>query len=137
MKPVVIGIIGCGGISPSYLQNLTTHFSHLVTVKSIADIFPELAQQRAEEFGISNVVTTEELLNDSEIELVLNLTFPFNNYEVSTTILNADKQLFSDKPLGMTRKEGKAILDLANEKGLKAGVLLIHFSALDFRHAVN
>jgi predicted dehydrogenase len=121
MKPVVIGVIGCGGISPSYLSNLTTHFSHLVTVKSVADIFPELAQKRAEEFGIKNVVTTNELLNDSEIELVLNLTFPFNHYEVSSAILNSGKHLFSEKPLGMTREEGKAILDLANKKNLKAG----------------
>jgi predicted dehydrogenase len=121
MRPVIVGVIGCGGISPSYLRNLTTHFSHLVTVKSVADIFPELAQKRAEEFGINNVVTTEELLSDSEIELVLNLTFPFNHYEVSTAILNAGKHLFSEKPLGMTRDEGKAILELAASKGLKAG----------------
>ncbi len=121
MKPVVIGVVGCGGISPSYLSNLTTHFSHLVTVKSVADIFPELAKKRAEEFGIKNIVPAEELLDDSEIELVLNLTFPFNHYEVSTAILNAGKHLFSEKPLGMTREEGKAILNLANKNGLKAG----------------
>ena len=63
----------------------------------------------------------EELLSDPEIQIVLNLTTPEAHAEVSLAALNAGKSVYSEKPLAVTREDGKAILDTAKSKGLLVG----------------
>jgi predicted dehydrogenase len=41
----------------------------------------ERAQGRAEEYGVPRACSTEEVMDDPEIELVLNLTTPDGHYE--------------------------------------------------------
>src|SRR5690625_7879718 len=74
MKKIKAGIVGCGNISEIYLQNVKRFDSFYIV--ACADLDANLAKQRAEEFGIPKACTTEELLADSEIDLVINLTTP-------------------------------------------------------------
>lgn len=120
MKKIKIGIIGCGNISDIYLQNCTKLFNNL-EVKAVADLIPEKAKAKALEYGIPKVYNVEELLSDSEIEIVLNLTIPLAHAEISLAALNAGKSVYSEKPLATNRDDGRKILDLAKEKGLYLG----------------
>jgi len=121
MKPVTIGILGCGKISPAYVSNLTTLFSSAVRVKACADLKRELAEELAGKFGVPVVCGVEELLADEEIELVVNLTPASAHYRVSRQILEAGKHCFSEKPLALTMEEGRALIALAKEKGVQMG----------------
>jgi predicted dehydrogenase len=121
MKKVKVGLVGCGAISPAYLKNLTTEFAPLVEVVACADLVESLARNQAEAFQIPKACTTEDLLADPEIELVINLTFAQQHFAVSQAILESGKHLFSEKPLAVEREEGQAILDLAKRKGLLVG----------------
>lgn len=118
MKPVNIGILGCGMIAPAYLQNLTQSFSKVVHVAALADLRRELAEEKAEKFGIPRVLSPEELLADPEIEIVLNLTPAPAHYAVSMQVLEAGKHLFTEKPLALSLEEGSTILRAARERGL-------------------
>ncbi|MBW7455390.1 gfo/Idh/MocA family oxidoreductase, partial [Paenibacillus sepulcri] len=73
MRKIKAGVIGAGVISNIYLKNLTGMFSNIVEVKAVADLVQELARKRADEYNIPHVYTVDELLADSEIEIVLNL----------------------------------------------------------------
>nr|WP_144928695.1 Gfo/Idh/MocA family oxidoreductase [Paenibacillus bovis] len=120
MRKVKIGFIGCGNISHIYLTSCTQKFD-ILDVVAVADIFPEMAQRRAEEFNIPKVYTVEELLADPEIEIVVNLTSPTVHTEVNLKILEAGKHVYTEKPFAMSREDADKVLNLAKEKGLLVG----------------
>ena len=70
--PVGVGIIGAGVISKEYLTNLTAFPD--VQVHIVADLFPEAARARAEEFGIAASGTVEDALAHPDVEIIVNLT---------------------------------------------------------------
>jgi predicted dehydrogenase len=118
-KQTNIGVIGCGQISSIYMEAPTTF--DILNIVACADIDMEKAHAQAKRFSIPKVCTVEELLADPEVEIVLNLTIPRVHSEIALAALAAGKSTYSEKPLGVTRAQGKAVLDAAQAKGLRAG----------------
>lgn len=117
--PVKLGIVGCGNISSIYCQNAQK--LEALELVACADLVPERAQKRAEEFSIPKACSTEELMADPEIEIVLNLTVPKAHEEVALAAVAAGKNVYNEKPLAVTRAGGRSILDAAQSKGLRVG----------------
>lgn len=65
-KELGVGIIGCGNISTTYLS-LAPLFKGLKML-ACADLNPEAAKLRAEEYGVK-AQTVEELLANDELDL--------------------------------------------------------------------
>jgi len=114
-----VGVIGCGNISSIYLQADKT-FESIQTV-ACADLILERAQAQAEKHEIPCACTPEALLADPEIEIVVNLTIPPAHFPVAMAALEAGKSVHNEKPLTLTRAEGKQLLELAKAKGLRVG----------------
>ena len=119
MKPVKIGVVGCGMISYTYLNTLTKGFA-AVEVVGCADLIPERSKARAELFGIKQM-TTEEIMADPEIELVLNTTQLWNHHHITRTALENGKHVYSEKSMDHSFEGAKTNYDLAKEKGLLIG----------------
>jgi predicted dehydrogenase len=119
MKKVSVGILGCGAIAASYLQNLQSAFSTHLTVMACADTLHEAASKRAAEFGIPKVCTVDELLRDPEIEIIVNLTPAPVHHATNLGILRAGKHVFVEKPLALSRAEGNEALRFAAQQGLQ------------------
>jgi predicted dehydrogenase len=119
IQPMKIGVIGCGAISATYLRNLKRF--NVVEVAACADVRLEAAQARAAEFEVPKACTVEELLADPQIELVVNLTPHRVHGEVGLAALQAGKHVYNEKPLTVYREEGRRMLQLAAEKGLRVG----------------
>ena len=119
IKPVAVGVIGCGNISGAYMRMLKT--LPVVQVTACADLRPEAAQALAEQYGVPRVLTVAELLADPDIEIVLNLTTPQGHGEIALAALAAGKSVYNEKPLALTRAEGRQMLALAAEQGLRVG----------------
>ncbi|MCQ2462354.1 MAG: Gfo/Idh/MocA family oxidoreductase [Clostridia bacterium] len=116
-----IGIVGIGDISGIYLKNITETFKELQIV-AVCDLIKERALNAQKEYGIPKVYDTMyELFEDDSIELVLNLTRPYEHFAVSKAALLAGKNVYSEKPLGASLAEGKELVALAEEKGLMIG----------------
>ncbi len=118
MRPTAIGIIGCGVISEAYLKGATR--SKLVRVKSVADLNAEAAAIRAAEFHVQ-AVPIETLLADDEIEIIINLTVPQAHWPVSLSVIEADKHVYSEKPLATRLPDGHALVLAAAAKRLRIG----------------
>jgi len=118
---VGVGVIGCGRISGQYLENLVRRFSFCLQVVACADLVPAHAKQRAQEYGLDRVCPVDELLADSQVELVVNLTVPAAHYEVTMAALDAGKHVYTEKPLAVTRQEGRQLVDTAAKRGLLIG----------------
>ncbi|NLL84595.1 MAG: Gfo/Idh/MocA family oxidoreductase [Lentisphaerae bacterium] len=119
-KKTKIGIVGCGAISSIYFKNLTQVF-HNTEVVNCADIFPERAAEKGAEFGVLRSGTVAELMADKEVEVVVNLTVPKAHAEVALAAIAAGKHVHGEKPLGVTRADGKAIIDAAAKANLRVG----------------
>lgn len=112
-------MIGCGTISGIYFQNLNSFEG--TEVVACADLDIERAKAKAAEHGIPRGCSVEELLADESIELVVNLTIPAAHAEVTLQALESGKHVYGEKPLAVTRDDGKRILELASAKGLRVG----------------
>lgn len=117
-KTFGVGIMGAGNISAAYLK-LAPLFKGL-EVRAVADIVPAAAQKRADEFNVQ-AQTPDELLKNSEIDIIVNLTIPSTHYSVSMDIVSAGKHAYSEKPFVLSLEEGMALKKAADERGLKVG----------------
>ena len=118
-KPVKVAAIGSGNISYTYLNTLSKEWD-IVELVGCSDLIPEKSAARSELFGIRQM-TTEEILNDPEIEIVLNLTEIHNHSKVTRMALEAGKNVYSEKALGCSFEEAMANVELAKSKGLRLG----------------
>src|SRR3954463_6834632 len=118
-EPIRIGLVGCGAISGAYLSAAPSF--PVMKIVACADLAREAAERKAAEFRVPRVCTVDELLADPAIDVVLNLTVPRAPAEVALRALGAGKHTYSEKPLGVTRDEGRRILELAGARGLRVG----------------
>ncbi|MBW7862806.1 MAG: Gfo/Idh/MocA family oxidoreductase [Candidatus Hydrogenedens sp.] len=119
MDPMKVGVIGCGNISNIYFQ--AGKRFEAIEIVACADLVPEKAVAKAEEHGVPKVCSVEELLADDAIDIVLNITIPKAHAGVALRALEAGKHVYNEKPLTLTREEGRSLLDLAGERGLRVG----------------
>ncbi len=118
-KPVGIGIIGAGVISEIYLKNATGSFDNIRAV-GIADLIPERAQARADEFGIE-ALGIDALIAHPDIEIVVNLTIPAAHHDVATRVLKAGKSVYNEKPLSISRDDASDLVELAARNSVLVG----------------
>ena len=118
MKPVGVGVIGCGNISSAYLT-AAKRFP-ILDIVALADANPAAAEARAKEFGL-RACSLEALLADPAVEIVLNLTVPTAHVEVGLRAIAAGKHVHSEKPLGVNVAEARRLIEAADAKGLRLG----------------
>ncbi len=119
MTPTKIGIVGCGNISGIYFKAGKTF--DILEIAACADLNLERAQAKAEEHGVPKACTTEALLADPEIEIIVNLTIPNAHYDMCKAALEAGKSVYVEKPLSITREQGRELLEIAKAKNLRVG----------------
>jgi predicted dehydrogenase len=118
MAKTLIGIIGCGNISDAYFKGAAR--SSLVQVKACADLNPEAAKAKAALYG-ATPMSVPSLLADPDITLVVNLTVPLAHAAVSKQIVDAGKNVYSEKPLAARFADAAAVMQLAEAKGVRVG----------------
>ena len=117
---VGVGIIGAGMISEQYLENLTRFPD--VEVVVIGDIDTARAAASAEKWGVARSGTSDDVLQDPDVEIIVNLTIPVAHVPVSTAALEAGKHVWSEKPIGVDRESARGLVDLASASGLRLGI---------------
>ena len=116
-----IGIVGVGAISGIYLKNITNMFQEIEVI-GVCDLIRERAEKAVEEYNIPKLYEDmHELFADPEVDLVLNLTRPYEHFDVTMGALKAGKNVYSEKPLGATFEEGLELVKYAKEHNLLIG----------------
>jgi predicted dehydrogenase len=118
MQTTKVGIIGCGNISGIYFQAGKTF--EILDIVACADQDFSRAQAKAEEHGV-RALTVAQMLADPEVEIIINLTIPGAHFPICRDALLAGKHVHTEKPLSLTREEGRELLELAEAKGLRVG----------------
>lgn len=121
MSTTKIAFVGVGDISGIYLKNLTELFPQIEII-GVCDLVRERAEKAAEQYNIPKIYETmHDVFADPEVEIVLNLTRPYEHFEVTKAALEAGKHVYSEKPLGASKEEGEELVALAKERGLSIG----------------
>jgi len=119
MTSVKVGVIGCGNISNIYFE--TAKRLDILDIVACADLDIERAKAKAAEHNIAKACSVSELLADPEIQIVINLTIPGAHFDVCKATLEAGKSTYVEKPLSLTREQGKELLKIAKERNLRVG----------------
>jgi len=119
--PLRAGILGTGTIATSptgYLVGLMQMKDEVVTVAA-ADPVVERARSVAAQYGIPEVYASlDEMLEKSDLDLVINLTPIPVHGSTSLQVLRAGKHLVVEKPIATTMEDADAIVELANRQGV-------------------
>ena len=117
-KKVRVGIIGCGSVSNVYLPHLSA--CPYVELVSTCDIIPERAVKQATKFNIPNYYANiDQQLAGAPFDLLINLTDMQEHGRLNKQAINSGKHVWSEKPLANSYKEGRALLDLSIQKGVR------------------
>ena len=124
MKNIKVGVCGLGFIGPAHVEALRRVPG--IEVVAISDLNPDIARQKAEMLGVEHYYGTfYELLRHPGIESI-HICTPNNlHYPMTKAALEAGLHVVCEKPLAMTVKEARELVDLAEKKGL---VNVTHFN---------
>ena len=114
-----IGIVGCGLISLDYALGLKKY--PFLKLLACTDLDEDRARKLAEDYDIPNVYALDDMLADSRIELIVNLTPPRSHVSVSTAVVQAGKHVYCEKPFAPTFKEAAELVKLAQSMGVRVG----------------
>ena len=118
LKKVKVGVVGCGMISKAYFESAKEF--KILDIVACADINMSAAEKKADEYNLK-ALSVDEIMADKEIEIILNLTIPGVHAEVAVKALESGKHVYGEKPLAVSREDGRKILDTAKAAGLLVG----------------
>ena len=108
-----VGLAGLGHLGRLHLKTWLAFPK--VEIAGVFDIDPAKTRQAASEFGVQPASSFEELVEKSEaVDLV---TPTITHYELGKKTLEAERDLFVEKPLTSHLDEGQNLIDLAEKRG--------------------
>ena len=111
-----IAIVGCGFVADYYLATLKLHPE--LRLQGVFDRIPARAETLSKVYGVPSYHSLTDLLADSQVELVLNLTNPREHFAISHAALQSGKHVYSEKPLAMEMAQAAELVAMAEQRGL-------------------
>lgn len=117
MKKVKVGVVGCGGIcKKTYMSNMINVFE-IIEVAGCADLIDSRAQWMSDHYGIKKM-SLEEIMNDPEIEVIVNLTYPESHVEISSEAMKHGKHVYCEKMMAPTFEEATKLMELMRRQNV-------------------
>lgn len=114
-----LAIIGCGYVAEFYGKTLG-NYPRLKLVGAY-DSNPANLQSFCRRWSCRAYASLKEVITDSSVEMVLNLTNPRSHFDVTSLCLVAGKHVFSEKPLAMNSAQARELVELAEGRKLYLG----------------
>lgn len=136
MSDLRLGVLGCGFIGSIHLGNASRIAG--VSVTAVADIDPAAARRAHERFG-GRYWTTDSgrLITDPGLDAVLICSHAGSHAELAIAAMNAGKHVFVEKPMAVTAQEARAMVETAQQTGMRLGVDLKFRFATALRRVHN
>ena len=113
-------VIGTGFIGPVHVEALRRLGVEVVGVLGSS---PVKSRRAAQQMGIPRAYASlDELLSDQDVQVVHVTTPNQLHFEQASRALRAGKHVLCEKPLAMNARESAALVELAAQSGLAAGV---------------
>lgn len=116
MRPVRVGVIGCGYWGPNLIRNFARHPQ--AQVQAVCDNRYERATRVGAEYRVPTITDrAEEVLKAADIDLVVIATPSFTHYELAKSALLAGKHVLVMKPLATKVEHAEELCMLAERQG--------------------
>jgi len=114
MKPIKIGVIGCGVIGNHHVSDATK--SPLAELIAVADVIEERAKAMAEKYSVPTYYTNEDdMLNDDRIEAVA-LAMPAGvRIPIAYKALEKGKHIINEKPAASNCAEIEKMISMRGD----------------------
>jgi predicted dehydrogenase len=116
LRPVSLGIIGCGNVMTGAYTTLLKSLlaDGVVELVAVCDVNAEAARRAASIYGGSpSVAAHDELIHRDDIELIVILTSMAEHGPFALEALRAGKHVFVEKPMAVTRSQAAELLETA------------------------
>jgi predicted dehydrogenase len=119
-RQIRLGVVGCGNVLDLFYLPGVQRLAGLRVV-AFADADTQRAQRVSEKFAGSAVMSADELVKASNVDVVLNLTTPASHHEVTLAAIAAGKHVYSEKPLATSISLAQQILDASDAARVRVG----------------
>lgn len=126
------GVIGTGVYCDHDFGTPGPVFKNLRPV-GCSDLNVEAAKAAATRWNVPKVYTTEEMLADPEVDIVIILTNPASHYSLTTQALKAGKHVYCEKPLADSLEQANEIVEFTAQQGLFVGAAPDTFLTPEFQ----
>jgi predicted dehydrogenase len=122
MREINVAIVGCGYVANGHLQAWRN--VREARVVAVADLNENLAKRTAEAWKIPKYYSTlSHLVAQSKVDLADICTPPQAHAVLAVEAMNAGVNVLIEKPMTMTVKDAKEIVECQKVTGVKAGVM--------------
>ncbi len=116
-----IAIAGCGKVADQHMYAI--HRIPACEIVALCDREPLMARQLGERCGVSACFSDlKEMLHVVSPDVVHITTPPQGHYSLAAECLNAGSHVYVEKPFTITAGEAEALVQLAEDRGLRATV---------------
>ncbi len=111
---VNVAVIGVGRMGSKHAKNLSKWVknAHLV---SICDLNPQLLNKFSKELHIKGYQDYKEMIEKENLDAVVIATPHYSHVKIAKDCINKGLNVLCEKPISVTTKEAKEIIDLYNE----------------------
>ena len=121
MGPLRVGVIGCGYWGPNLVRNFARHPGS--RVGAACDVRYERAVRVGAEHRIPSITDRpQELIQSSELDLIVIATPSFTHFELARAALQAGKHVLVMKPLTTRVDHAEELCDVAERRGVLVAV---------------
>jgi len=120
-----VAVVGCGTISKLHMKGYV-EFPNLCEIVALCDIYPEKAEAKKAEFGLSEArvyASHEELLANEKVDVVSICTPPYVHSEIAINSMEAGSNVLVEKPMAASLEECDKMLETEKRTGKTLGVV--------------
>ena len=111
-----IGILGAGGFTRFSVESFLKVPD--IKISGVFDLNPENSKSFSDKFGCKVFRSQEQLLEDTETDIIYIATPPFLHFIQSKKALLSGKHVICEKPAALKAEEVKELISIAHEKKL-------------------
>ena len=116
-NPIKLALVGIGragwGMHVRDIEKKQDKYTYVAA----CDLLPERVEKMVEKFGCKGYSNIDELLSDSDAEIVCIATRSCDHYEHGIKVLKSGKDLLMEKPMGLTLAQAEDLFATAKQLG--------------------
>ncbi|PYS24670.1 MAG: oxidoreductase [Acidobacteria bacterium] len=114
MKPINVGVIGCGYWGPNLIRNFVDNDS--AQLRWICDVDERRLTEMLRRYPFAQTTTDyQKLIGDSELDAVAVVTPVATHFLIASEFLRAGKHVLLEKPLAATVQQSEQLVELAQQ----------------------
>lgn len=114
MKKYGVGLIGCGKMGATHLEQL--YCKENVKICCVCDLNEDRARSFSRRYGAERISTSaKECISSPDIDVVIIATYPSTHLELLKLCIQYGKHVICEKPIAASKEEGETFIRLMRE----------------------